>query len=330
METIKKYLETMFAQLPNTPEVWRAKDELLQMMEDRYNDLIGEGKSENEAVGSVIAEFGNLEEVAESLGIRNFVERQNPQEELPEFTLQEAEEMIDDRSLTAFLRGLGVFFFIICPVGYILSEAFFPSLGMLTGGFLFMMACIVIGIGLMVYCGVMDSKWKGVRNGGYRIDYQTASEVYEQKERFRVTRALLKAIGIILIVVCFVPAAVMDELHMSGRLEDGIGGAMLFLMIAAGVLMLVYSSGKNSVYEEILNMNDRSTIAGSNVPQAEDEVVYTNETVASVMSVYWHTVTCIYLVWSFLTFHWWKTWIIWPVAAIIQSLVKSVYGEKRM
>ena len=330
METIKKYLETMFAQLPNTPEVWRAKDELLQMMEDRYNDLLSEGKSENEAVGAVIAEFGNLDEVAESLGIGNVVGRQSPQTELPEFTLQEAEEMIDDRSLTAFLRGLGVFFFIICPVGFILSDAFFPSAGMLTGGFLSMICCVIAGIGLMVYCGVMDSKWKYVRDMGYRIDYQTASEIYEQKESFRVTRALLKAAGIILIIIGFVPAAVIEALKLPEALEDGLGGALLFLMVGAGVMLLVYSSGKNKVYEDILNMNDRSTIAGSNVPQGKDEVVYKNETVASVMSVYWHTVTCIYLVWSFLTFHWWKTWIIWPVAAIIESLIKSVYGEKRL
>ena len=40
METIRNYLETMFANMPNTPEVRRAKDELLQMMEDKYNELI--------------------------------------------------------------------------------------------------------------------------------------------------------------------------------------------------------------------------------------------------------------------------------------------------
>ena len=70
MNTIKNYLESMFAQLPNTPEVWKAKDELWQMMEDRYTDLIADGKTENEAVGAVIAEFGNLEERAETSGIR--------------------------------------------------------------------------------------------------------------------------------------------------------------------------------------------------------------------------------------------------------------------
>ncbi len=35
METIKNYLEAMFANMPNTEEVRKAKAELLQMMEDK-------------------------------------------------------------------------------------------------------------------------------------------------------------------------------------------------------------------------------------------------------------------------------------------------------
>ena len=56
MDTIKSYLETMFANLPATAEVLKAKDELWGMMEDKYNELISEGKSENEAVGTVISQ----------------------------------------------------------------------------------------------------------------------------------------------------------------------------------------------------------------------------------------------------------------------------------
>lgn len=63
METIKNYLENMFSHLPNTPEVQKAKYELYQMMEDKYNELISEGKSDNEAIGIVISEFGNLDEL---------------------------------------------------------------------------------------------------------------------------------------------------------------------------------------------------------------------------------------------------------------------------
>lgn len=74
METIKNYLENMFSHLPNTPEVQKAKYELYQMMEDKYNELISEGKSDNEAIGIVISEFGNLDELADSLGIKSFVD----------------------------------------------------------------------------------------------------------------------------------------------------------------------------------------------------------------------------------------------------------------
>ena len=80
METIKNYLENMFSHLPNTPEVLKAKYELYQMMEDKYNELISEGKSDNEAIGIVISEFGNLDELADSLGIKSFV---NPSQAMP-------------------------------------------------------------------------------------------------------------------------------------------------------------------------------------------------------------------------------------------------------
>ncbi len=39
MEAIRNYLETMFLNLPNTPEVYKAKNELWQMMEDKYTEL---------------------------------------------------------------------------------------------------------------------------------------------------------------------------------------------------------------------------------------------------------------------------------------------------
>lgn len=39
------------------------------MMEDAYNDAIASGRTHNEAVGAVITDFGNLDELAPVLGI---------------------------------------------------------------------------------------------------------------------------------------------------------------------------------------------------------------------------------------------------------------------
>lgn len=81
METIRNYLNAMFAGLPDTLEVRRAYEELAAMMEDKYTELIGEGCSENEAVGTVISEFGNLEELAQDLGIEDCMTRKDAQAE---------------------------------------------------------------------------------------------------------------------------------------------------------------------------------------------------------------------------------------------------------
>ena len=35
------------------------------------------------------------------------------------------------------------------------------------------------------------------------------------------------------------------------------------------------------------------------------------------------TVLCLYLVWSFLTFRWWITWIIFPIASWLYKIVRN-------
>ena len=70
MDTIRIYLENMFARLPGTPEIMKLQNDMLHTMEDKYEELKSEGKSENEAIGIVISEFGNIDELLEELGLK--------------------------------------------------------------------------------------------------------------------------------------------------------------------------------------------------------------------------------------------------------------------
>ena len=79
MEDISKYLDNLFAQLPSTPEARHAREELGQMMEDRYAELRVKGMGEKDAASAAIAEFGSLEEVRESLGLGAQPEGQQPE-----------------------------------------------------------------------------------------------------------------------------------------------------------------------------------------------------------------------------------------------------------
>ena len=69
MDDIRDFLESVFSKLPQTPEAHRAKDELGQMMEDKYAELLAQGMPEKDAAKATIAEFGNPDEVLESLGV---------------------------------------------------------------------------------------------------------------------------------------------------------------------------------------------------------------------------------------------------------------------
>ena len=68
METIKTYLDNVFAAYPQTNEVQNLKRDMLANMEEKYTMLRQSGKSEHEAAYSVIANFGNIQEITAELG----------------------------------------------------------------------------------------------------------------------------------------------------------------------------------------------------------------------------------------------------------------------
>lgn len=332
MDAIKNYLESMFLNLPNTPEVQRAKYELGQMMEDKYSELRQEGKSENEAVGIVIAEFGNLDELADELGIGSYMGKQ-PNYNSRSVSFEEAKKAIVDNNKFAARIALGVLLCIICPVFpmWLSSVSEINSGGsnmMEAMGVLLMFGCIAVAVGLFVFSTMQMSKWNFLKHEPCNIDFATAEYVHNERENYRTIYALLTTVGIVLCVVCFVPAAVLDSLNIGNAFIDIIGGSLLMLIIGIGVYMLVAANIKRSGYSRLLSLNGAGTMGGNFVPSQKENVFYENKTLRAIMSVYWPTITCVYLCWSFLSFDWHMTWIIWPVAAIIHSLIKNLYGNR--
>src|SRR5690625_4276267 len=118
MDTILSYLETMFANLPRTQEVERIKQDLQLNMEEKYQELIAEGKTENEAVGTVISEFGNIDELMEELGYDLNEEQDAPRsltdQEIGEFLLESKQnaKMVGS-GVALILLGVAIFMLII-------------------------------------------------------------------------------------------------------------------------------------------------------------------------------------------------------------------------
>lgn len=344
METIKNYLENMFMNLPNTAEVRKAKDELWQMMEDKYTELIEEGKTENEAVGTVIAEFGNLSELAEALGIDDVMNNGNKVDGegsesagtvsagtviIPRrmVTADQVANYLSDKNKSAFMIGLGVLLCITCVIGPIMGDAFGERVAD-SFGIIYMFVSIAIGVALFILAGKIMGEWDFLRKELCAIDFATSNRVKNERNQNKGTLAIIQTVGIVLCILSIVPAAVFDELNLKIPyvLHIGeLGAALLFVFVGVGVLMIVYASIKMGGYKLLLNLNDANTVSGSYNNDYQSFDVKTPK--GFIQSVYWPTVTCVYLIWSFLTFDWHITWVIWPVAAVLSSLVKTLFEE---
>lgn len=322
METIKNYLETMFIKLPDTAEVQRAKAELSEMMEDKYTELLNEGKSENEAIGTVISEFGNLSELAYSLGIQDYLEEND--EPVGRFiALDEAKLFLSDKLRQAYMVALGVLLCITSPTAIIINDAVKIRAGEAIGILLFFLFNAV-AIGIFVFSGINMSKWEFLENEPFSLDYEAEKHVKEKKEDFRLVYALCLTIGVVLCIISVVPVTFMSEIGLS----DEIGAAMLFPIVGAGVFLIVSAETRKGGFTELLNADGSRSAKKSKKAKHKKSRRngYNNRTVSIIMSVYWQTVTCIYLCWSFLSMDWHITWIIWVIAVIVNTLIDNIFA----
>ena len=150
-----------------------------------------------------------------------------------------------------------------------------------------MLAVIAIAVGFFVLSGIMLKQFDDIKYKQCRVDYQSASYIQNECDHMRTIHSLCLSIGVALCVMSVIPPIIIDALNF-----------------------------------EILD--DLDTIAGNYAKPANKSVEYINPTATAIMSVYWSTVSCIYLSISFLTFYWHITWVIWPIAGVIYALLKNV------
>lgn len=331
METLKNYLENMFLSLPNTPEVRKAKSELGQMMEDKYTELKNEGKAENEAIGIVISEFGNLDEVAEELGIKTYVEEDTSSGEL--LCLEDAKAYLKDAIKCSQLIALGVMLCIISPTPFIFMGAYSDTANsdfavVRTGAIAIFVMFFFIGLAVAFFicAGVTKGKWQQIKRKTVGIDFHVTDYTKTQYESLRSSHALCLSIGCMFCILSFIPVVLISAVIPAGFWVE-CSAAFLFILVAIGVYLIVFTANRNAGYQSLLSLNAKGTIGNIHVPESAKEVEYTSKGVATVMSVYWQTVTCIYLCVSFISFDWHITWIIWPVAAVLRSILNTCFQK---
>ena len=105
MDAIETYINNVFAAFPQTERVKTLKREMLADLEEKYHALKREGKSEHEAVGSVIANFGSIDEIAAEFGVE---EKAAPAEDCISLSQDEANSFLAQTRKSSIWIGFGV------------------------------------------------------------------------------------------------------------------------------------------------------------------------------------------------------------------------------
>lgn len=250
MKVIDSYLETLFAEYPQTSRFKQARIELQRMMEDHVEDLIEEGLSETQALGKVIAEFGSLDEVAEELDLgAEIAEYRNAETRLPaskpEMTLDRVKAYADTVRSRAPQRAIGVSLFILAPAFLMFCMAFGETRTTKILSFNFesvMLAVGLVGLLILVVGGVLVSrnaalplnKFSEVELENYYLSPDTVGWIQQETLDQKAQNALLQGIAISLFIVSAAAVIVPSVLNSSGSAILA-GAGVLLVLVAIGV-----------------------------------------------------------------------------------------------
>lgn len=345
METIKVYLDNMFLNIPDSEQVRKIRSELYDMMEDKYHELISEGKPENEAVGIVIAEFGNLEELKEELGLDHREEEQafsdgraEQEEKTKEkstgkkskkkenkkkdkeheeaesrwVSFDEVEDYLQAVAVAANCIGIGVMLCVWSPAALIaLSEREGWGVAL---GLALLFIFVAAGVGLFILYGTKLEQYEYLKKEVFGLDPGVEQFIREEQEAYHQPFVLQVAIGVILCILSPVQLVVCSILEFSDFLIL-VGVGMLLLLVGIGCFFIVRAGMRKDAYHVLLQ--EESYQKGKK-----------NGFIKVFETAYWLVVLAIYWNWSFNAGSWGISWMIWVIAGVAYGPLERVLRGK--
>lgn len=317
METIKNYLDNMFVNLPKTNEIQKMKNDLLLNMEDKYNELKNEGKSENEAIGIVISEFGNIDELINELGI----DYNNQEEVLPSLTEQEVNDFIYANKKSGKFIGIGVFLCILGASSLILINQLLED-NLIFGisgesasiiGLIPLFILIAIAVGLFIYSGTLVEKFKYLEKE-FNIPSHLKQQIEQKHNEFTPTHTISVIVGV---AMCILSPVVIFISSIFGDRASVYGVVGLLIMVAIAVYIFIYFGAIKEGYKRLLRLDEYSKTLKEKAK--EDKII------AAVAAIVWPLAVCIFLISGFLFDAWHINWIVFPITGLLFGMFSGAY-----
>ena len=317
METIKNYLDNLFASLPKTAKVLELKSNILANMEDKYNELKRQGKTENEAIGIVISEFGNIDELINELGIQKAAEGT----EGPLVTRDEVEGYLNVKRVMGLQIGIGVILCILAPATLIFLSALVENGVIFTNiagdgayipGLIALFLMITAAVGLFIYSGMNFERYKYMETG-VQLPFELETELKQKYQSFNPSFYLCIIVGVCLIILS--PIAIFCA-SLIGDAATSYGVSILLAIVAFSVFLFITSGTIRESYEKLLKIGD----CAPRKNKKEDKVI------GAVASAVWPLAAIVFLFCGFVYNLWYIAWIVFPIVGILFGAFSAVYS----
>ncbi|MGP6146154.1 permease prefix domain 1-containing protein [Jeotgalibaca sp. A122] len=314
MNMIHSYVDSVFEKLPKNQEMNRLKAEMLASMEEKYRDLIEQGTTENEAIGTVLAEFGNIDEIIEAYNLE--IDEQEYDPDVIVMSRSEVDNYLFHRQKFSLAMATGVFLCIISVaflflsmvIGSLLNRGASNDVFALVGTVL-MLLTIAMGIGLFIIFGMQESSYPFDKKI-LRLDPATYAEVKAQYEIFKQKLSYAIAAGVISCILG--PVFLLLSIVFLGE-DNMISIVFLMSFIAVGVFLFVYYGIQNDTFEKLLTMGSHTRAQ-----------VISNKYSERISAVIFPLATLFYLYQGFVNGAWGTAWIVFPIVGIGFGILTTV------
>lgn len=243
-----------------------------------------------------------------------------PQPPVQRITLEQANTYLDTAKAVASKIALGVALCILSPApliylgGLSSEEGRFTLSEPLAGGvgLTIMLVMVAAAVALFLFFGSRLSPYEHLDSQPVELAYGVDGVVKKRQEQYQPTHLMLLVVGITLCILSLVPLMVGAAIN-----EDGMavitGLVLMFVFVAVGVFLLVRTCIIAGSFQRLLETGDYTR-------------AHKQEENSPLATIYWGLVLAVYLGWSFWTMDWGRTWLVWPVAAVLYAPVRTVAG----
>lgn len=192
---LKKYVDFVFENAPRTKETLEFKEEMLQNLNEKYQDLLNDGKNEDAAYNIAVASIGDMGELIAQLNHKKDTG----------FT---KEEIMRDKKRSAIVTSIAIAMYIMCVVPVIISE----YMGNEMWGLVIMFSMVAIATIMLVYDNMI--KIKNEKSEDTVVE-SFKEWKYENSENGKKVKAINSAIGSLTVVIYFLLSFTTGAWHIT-------------------------------------------------------------------------------------------------------------------